>query len=475
MATKSAKGVRVPRLCERKSQATGRTIFYATFNGRFFSFGGDRKRAEQQHAELGARWLANGQRLPDDGAEPAPYLVEDLIGDYMAHAAKHYHDAATGQASGEYHNVRLALQPVLDLFGSLPAAEVGGIALQAVRQAMVDGGKLCRREVNARVHRIRRAFRWAAGMQLVPESMVGSMALVEGLKAGRTTARESEPVLPIAEAEVRAVTAQLCPTVAGVVWFQWWTGCRPGEACALRWGMIDRSGPVWIAELERHKTAHRGRRRVLAIGPRAQDAIRPLMVVDPRAFVFSPQRAVEEQRAAKRARRRSKVPPSQRRRAEIARARPREEIGESFTVETLRRAIAYGVAGANAAMLRGRVLEVLARHDGDAAATARRRFERLATRRLVSVGGRLLLTETTVGALVDGAELAAAVWDACSLCALLEPWGPNRLRHSAATRLRREEGLEAARVVLGHARAAVTEVYAEADHERSRAIMARHG
>ena len=47
-------------------------------------------------------------------------------------------------------------------------------------------------------------------------------------------------------------------------------------------------------------------------------------------------------------------------------------------------------------------------------------------------------------------------------------WTPHRLRHNAATRVRRDFGLEAAQVILGHARADVTQLYAETD--RSRAI-----
>ena len=42
-------------------------------------------------------------------------------------------------------------------------------------------------------------------------------------------------------------------------------------------------------------------------------------------------------------------------------------------------------------------------------------------------------------------------------------WHPNQLRHNAATRLRREFGLETVRAVLGHSSSAVTEVYAEMD------------
>jgi integrase len=42
-------------------------------------------------------------------------------------------------------------------------------------------------------------------------------------------------------------------------------------------------------------------------------------------------------------------------------------------------------------------------------------------------------------------------------------WNPHQLRHSAATRIRREFGLDAAQVVLGHRTLAVTQVYAEQD------------
>jgi integrase len=54
-------------------------------------------------------------------------------------------------------------------------------------------------------------------------------------------------------------------------------------------------------------------------------------------------------------------------------------------------------------------------------------------------------------------------------------WHPHQLRHSAATFLRREYGLEVARVVLGHKTAAVTEVYAEADHARAVEVMGTVG
>lgn len=54
-------------------------------------------------------------------------------------------------------------------------------------------------------------------------------------------------------------------------------------------------------------------------------------------------------------------------------------------------------------------------------------------------------------------------------------WHPNRLRHTAATRLRREFGLEAAAAILGHGLLETTQIYAEADEALARRIMGEIG
>ena len=47
-------------------------------------------------------------------------------------------------------------------------------------------------------------------------------------------------------------------------------------------------------------------------------------------------------------------------------------------------------------------------------------------------------------------------------------WAPNQLRHSAATEVRKVYGLEAAQLVLGHASADVSQIYAERDMNKAR-------
>ena len=59
---------------------------------------------------------------------------------------------------------------------------------------------------------------------------------------------------------------------------------------------------------------------------------------------------------------------------------------------------------------------------------------------------------------------------------LVPHWHPHQLRHTAATEIRREFGLEAAAAVLGHSSAVITDaVYAERDSAVAVAVAERLG
>lgn len=67
-----------------------------------------------------------------------------------------------------------------------------------------------------------------------------------------------------------------------------------------------------------------------------------------------------------------------------------------------------------------------------------------------------------------------AVADACR-AASCEAWTPNRLRHSAATAIQREAGLDGARAVLGHNDPKTTLTYAARDMRTAAEVMRRIG
>ena len=62
------------------------------------------------------------------------------------------------------------------------------------------------------------------------------------------------------------------------------------------------------------------------------------------------------------------------------------------------------------------------------------------------------------------ASYRLAVRRACNKLEI-DTWTPNQLRHTAATQIRKEFGVEAAQVICGHETADVTQVYAERDLE----------
>ena len=68
---------------------------------------------------------------------------------------------------------------------------------------------------------------------------------------------------------------------------------------------------------------------------------------------------------------------------------------------------------------------------------------------------------------LDG--LQTAISRACRKAGL-ERFGPNAIRHLVGTEARKKSGLEGAQHLLGHANASTTEIYAELNEERARAV-----
>jgi integrase len=318
---------------------------------------------------------------------------------------------------------------------------------------MIDAG-LCRKLINRRIDRVKRVFKWAASKELVPAAAYQALRTLAGLRAGRTEARESKPVRPVDPAHVAATLPFLNRHLRAMVELQRLTGMRPGEACGLTFGEVDRSGELWLYRPTQHKTRHHGKDRVIPLGPRARavliaflvgdhppprgfeqidlrdntarlvaadayqeagrerdalllrDLARPVVsvagcVVDPAAPVFSPREAREERFRAMRAGRKTKVQPSQRnRRADNPKRSPKDRFSD----------VGYAHAV------------------GDAAARAG-----------------------------------------------VPHWHPNQLRHLVGTEVREGHGLEAAQVLLGHSHAKATEVYAERNLKLAAAVAAKIG
>lgn len=189
---------------------------------------------------------------------------------------------------------------------------------------------------------------------------------------------------------------------------------------------LDTSGDVWLYRPSRHKTQHRDKDRVVAIGATGQAIIREFLTTDLQAYLFSPRLAMAERSIALRAKRRTRVQPSQQCRRK---RNPKRAPGDRYTPRSLAQAIASGCQSADAD-LRAKAIE-----------------------RAKAVGQQPPATDDV----------------------FVPRWGPNRLRHNFATLVRKTLGLEAAQVALGHSKADVTQIYAEKNLQLAGAVARKLG
>jgi integrase len=234
---------------------------------------------------------------------PADITVNELCARYWKHAQEYYPPDSEGKPASELVDFRYAIREFRGYAGDMLAREFGPLAFKALRERMVGKG-WARPTINRQCGRVKRIIRWAVENELVPADRWEALRAVPGLSAGRTSAREPEPIGPVDEAHYRAVLPVVSPQVRALLELLELTGMRPGEACRIRPCDIDTSEPVWVYRPARHKTKYRGKARAVPLGRRAQDVLKPFTPADPTAAYFSPARAAAERAATNPPRRR---------------------------------------------------------------------------------------------------------------------------------------------------------------------------
>ncbi|MEE9296080.1 MAG: site-specific integrase [Phycisphaerae bacterium] len=315
---------RTPSLRHHKATGQG----FVELNGRRMYLGvyGRRETQERYH-QLIAEWIANGRELP---IAPDQITVVEMVARFWKHALRYYR-RPDGAPSDEIGNFRIALRPLVSLYGNTEAGRFGPKALKAVRQRMIDSGN-SRGYINKNVQRTKSLFKWAVAEELIPPSVYQSLQAVPGLKRGRSEARETAAIKPVPEAHIDVVHPYASRQVWAMVQLQLLTGARAGELVGLRPIDLDTGGAVWSCTPPAHKTAHHGHRRVILFGPRAQRVLQPFLagraVTD---YLISPQEAEAERYAKATIHRRPDQKPNPR--------RTDRTLGDCYTVCSYRRAI----------------------------------------------------------------------------------------------------------------------------------------
>jgi integrase len=118
------------------------------------------------------------------------------------------------------------------------------------------------------------------------------------------------------------------------------TGCRAGEVMSIRGCDLTPGESTWEYRPAHHKNAWRGKDRVIPLGPRAVEVLKPYLKADTTAFLFSPRDTVASHHAGRTAARRSKPTPSERERRR--RSKDGRKHAGRYDRRTYRQAIVRG-------------------------------------------------------------------------------------------------------------------------------------
>jgi integrase len=415
---------RIPSHCRHRASGKG----VVRLDGRDYYTGTwGTKAAEKEYKRLVNRWTSGGL---SNGADDL--TIGELAAKYWSFVVRHYQKG--GAPTSAQACIRCALRPLLALYENEQAADFGPKALKAVRNSMVEEGQ-CRTTANCNVGRIRRMFKWAVAEELVPVEIYSRLCTVQGLQRGRTQAREKDPVAPVTDEQIERTLPHLTRTVADMVLFQRLTGCRPAEVCQLRPYDIDRTGDVWTYRPQSHKTEHHGRQRTILIGPKAQAILLRYLARDPEMYCFRPIDSEAKRRAAATEARKTPLscgnkPGTHRKR------RPQRTPSDRYVTTSYARAITRACDRAAMQAAMGYAFGPLPNE------SVAKWYKR----------------QTGISKEIIVAHLAKF------------RWSPNMLRHSAATQIRSQFGLEEAQIILGHAKADITETYAERDLAKGLAV-----
>jgi integrase len=405
------------------------------------------KESRVEYARVIAEWEAAGRTRPSSAA--ADLTINELILLYWPHVENHFR-RPDGTQTTEVAECARTFKVLKRLYAHTAAKNFGPLALKSIRQAMIDGSWLTEAEkasrrktghkatwsrsvVNQRIGRIKRLFKWAVENEHVPASVFHGLQAVRGLQRGRSQARETARVKSVHPAFVEATLPFLRPQTAAMARLQLATGMRSGEVSIMRGIDLDTTGKIWLyrpgsdqGPAGVHKTAYLDQQRVVPIGPQGQAVLKPWLRLNLHEYLFQPKEAEAQRDAERRANRQTPLTPSQ------AKRRPKPKAakapGDHYTVSSYAHAVAQAVIRANAA----RACDAC----------------------------KKLSSETRCPNCLAGA---------------IPHWHPHQLRHTKATEIRREAGLDAARAVLGHRSPAITEVYAELDLGTASDVMERLG
>jgi integrase len=195
--------------------------------------------------------------------------------------------------SNEAANIRLACGSFLELWPDLPLDELRPFHLIAIQKRLIGKGH-SRTGTNRRINQIKRVIRFGVKNGFIEPPILLGVQTVDALLPGDSQAIESRPRGAVSDSDVEATIPFLSERVAALVRFQRLTGCRPGEAVRLNMAEIEQISPsAWVYKPRNHKTAWRGKERIIPIGPKGIELITPWLRPEG-GYLFQPRESLKK-------------------------------------------------------------------------------------------------------------------------------------------------------------------------------------
>jgi integrase len=271
----------LPRLLIHKQTAR----YYLNFEGKRHYLGPWEPSHKKPPSQIQIKYnLLIGRILGIQETQPEVRLdsiqVSELCSRFMLHIQTEY---PTGTAATSW---RCVVRHLVELYGDWPAAAIGPAKLGKLQDHLITKGHT-RQGINKICNQVRQVFSWGVRAELLrPEILVG-LKTVRAVRRGR--APESRLKEQVPDSTIAKTLPFLSRVLASMVSFQRLTGCRPGEVCRASWGDIRKDEEIWWLCPMAHKTAWRGHRREIPLGPKAQALIRQFESISPEAPLFPTQ------------------------------------------------------------------------------------------------------------------------------------------------------------------------------------------
>ena len=232
MPNKKSNKIRVPslRACNGRACADfkGKRVYYGCVGS---------LEAEEAYRRDVLIYVANKGTFPASGQGTT---IAELMLAYWRDRRR-YFQKPDGTHTSSLERIRQALKPLKDTYAHVEANDFRTIDLLAMRQAWIDKG-LSRKTVNDYTAALKHLFKWGAARDLVKPTVYQALATIEGLRPGRSEAKETERRQPVRQEHVDVIESQVSRQVWAMIQLQLLTGARPGEIVNLRPIDLDTQG-----------------------------------------------------------------------------------------------------------------------------------------------------------------------------------------------------------------------------------------